>query len=86
MNERSIYRGAVAIEVDKGYSTAPRVAMRGERYWADKIVKEAKRYNIPIIERPELIQPLLDLEIDQEVPPALFQALAVILAELEFKK
>ena len=41
-----------------------------------RLIEEAKRHGIPIRENPDLVQILLKLDLGQEIPPALYQAVA----------
>ena len=54
-----------------------------EQRLGERVVSLARRYNIPVVERPELVRALEGLEIDSEIPPKLFKAVAVLISELE---
>ena len=43
---------------------------------AERLIEEAKRHGIPIRENPDLVQILLQLDLGQEIPPSLYQAVA----------
>ena len=74
-------RIAVALKYDSSTMTAPRLVAKGSRKIAEKIRKLAGQYNIPILENRELAQSLYSLvEIDEEIPPILYQAVAEVLA------
>lgn len=77
------YRLAVGLEYDSLSSDAPLLAVSGESGMADEIVKLARRYNVPVVERPALARALAELEIDQTIPVELYEAVAVLLAELD---
>ena len=47
---------------------------------AEKIIALARRQGIPIKEDPGLIQVLSSLDLNQEIPPALYLVVAEILA------
>lgn len=76
----SRYRIAVGLEYG---SDTPSVSVSGEERQADEIVRLARRYSIPVIERPALARALTDLEIDRTIPVELYEAVAVLLAELD---
>jgi flagellar biosynthetic protein FlhB len=74
---------AVALRYEQGKQAAPRVVAKGAGFVAKEIVEVAKRYAIPVIERKPLAQALYKaIEVDQEIPAALYQAVAELLAYL----
>lgn len=77
------YRRACGLEYLDAQSNAPRVCAQADEVEADMLVKIARRYNIPVVERSDLAQALASLELDQEVPPELYQAIAIVFHELE---
>lgn len=72
---------AVAIKYDKEKGKAPRVVAKGVRIHAEKIKELAKQYGVPILRNVPLAQALNNkLEIDEEVPEELYEAVAEVLA------
>ena len=71
---------AAAVEYDDRRDTAPRVTAKGRGSIAEKIIKLAMEHNIPIRKDPALVEILSRLDIDQEIPPELYKAIAEILA------
>ncbi len=71
---------AAAIKYEQGKSNAPRMVAKGRGLMADKIVELAKEFNIPIKEDKELVEMLSALELNDEIPPELYKAVAEILA------
>lgn len=71
---------AVALEYDPESSGAPRVTAKGSGLIAQKIIDLAKKYNIPIKEDPDLVHILSRLELNREIPPAVYRVVAEILA------
>ena len=72
---------AVAILYDNTKDEAPRVIAKGEDYLAKKIKDVAKDSNVPIVENKPLARALYaTVEIDEAIPPELYQAVAEILA------
>ena len=59
---------------------APRVVAKGERFVAEQIIKLAREAGVPIMEDPALVQLLSQVELDAEIPPELYQAVATLLA------
>jgi flagellar biosynthetic protein FlhB len=74
---------AVALRYERGVMTAPRLLAKGAGFLAERIKSEARRYGIPVIERPPLARMLFKVvKLDQEIPAWLFQAVAEVLAYL----
>ena len=71
---------AVAIKFDKEKDKAPKVVAKGMRKHAEKIKEIAKHYGVPILRNVPLAQALNKLEIDEEIPEELFEAVAEVLA------
>lgn len=58
---------------------APRVIGKGNDELAQRLIAEAKRHNVPVAESPELVAMLMRVNLDQEIPPALYGAVARLL-------
>lgn len=72
---------AVAVRYDAETSAAPVVLAKGEDYLAQKIKEAAKEHQIEIVENKPLARMLYaNVDIGQEIPPELYQAVAEILA------
>ncbi len=61
---------------------APRLVAKGEGLLADRIVALARQHGIPVERDPDLLAALEPLQMDQVVPPELFQAVAIMLAAI----
>lgn len=59
---------------------APKIVAKGKGYVADNILKTAKEHDIPVQEDPSLVEVLGKLDLDQQIPPELYQVVAEILA------
>ncbi len=70
---------AVALKYDEEGGGAPKVIAKGSRIWADKIIENAKHYGVPVVRNVPLAQALDKLELEEEVPEELFEAVAEIL-------
>lgn len=81
MNRPGLFR-AVGIGGDDLEVEAPRVVCKGEYQLADTIVLLAKRYGVPVVERPELAEALSEVPLDEEIPAHLFELAASLLVEL----
>jgi len=71
---------AVALAYRPPRDQAPRVKAKGKGQVAEKILELAREHGIPIREDPDLVQVLSALDLEQEIPPALYAAVAEILA------
>jgi flagellar biosynthetic protein FlhB len=72
---------AVAIQYDEKTMRAPRVVSKGADLLAMKIRDVAKTSSVPVIQSPMLARALYaNAEIDQDIPAALYTAVAQVLA------
>ena len=72
---------AVAILYDNTKDEAPRVIAKGEDYLAKRIKDVARDSDVPIVENKPLARAIYaTVEIDEVIPPELYQAVAEILA------
>ena len=69
---------AVALRYDKEKEGAPRVVAKGQGQTAENIIKIAELHNLPIKKDEDLIELLSKVELDKEVPEALYKAVAEI--------
>ena len=72
-------RRAAALRYDQGGAGAPKVVAAGAGLIADKIVEIAREQGVAIREDPALAEALARLELEQEIPPELFAAVAEVL-------
>jgi len=80
---------AVAIKYDMQTVGVPTVVAKGKGEIADKIIELARESEVHIHENPELLEVLIKLEIGDEIPEALYRAIAEVIAftyELKAKK
>lgn len=73
-------RTATALHYDAGDSEAPQVVATGRGQLADRIIALAEAHDIPLVNDPALAQTLAKLELNTEIPPNLYLAVAQILA------
>jgi len=72
---------AVALKYDPAKMGAPKVLAKGQRLIAEKIRELAKQHSVPIVENVPLARALFNsVEVGQEVPMELYQAVAEVLA------
>jgi flagellar biosynthesis protein len=72
-------RRATALRYDKERGGAPQVVATGSGLIAERIVEIAREQGVPVREEPGLAEALARLELDQEIPPDLFAAVAEVL-------
>jgi flagellar biosynthetic protein FlhB/flagellar biosynthesis protein len=70
---------AVALKYDKEKDSAPRVVAKGLRLKAEKIREIAREYKIPIMKNVPLANALYRIDVGQEVPEELYDAVAEVL-------
>ena len=72
---------AVAIQYDTEVAPAPIVVAKGSDYLAQKIKEIARENNIEIVEDKPLARMLYaNVDVDKQIPPELYQAVAEVLA------
>ncbi|QOP41537.1 EscU/YscU/HrcU family type III secretion system export apparatus switch protein [Sulfurimonas marina] len=69
---------AAALKYDASKDSAPRVTAKGEGKTAQKILEIAKENDIPIKQDENLIELLSNVELDHEVPPEMYKAIAEV--------
>jgi len=80
MTEKEKRKQAVALRYRPDKDTAPRVAAKGKGLVAEKIIELARKHGIPVKDDPDLLEILSKLEIEEEVPPTVYVAVAELLA------
>lgn len=73
-------RKAAALKYERVRDVAPKVVAKGSGKVAEKIIEIAREHNIPIKEDPQLVAVLSTLELNRDIPPELYKAVAEILA------
>lgn len=73
---------AVALRYDKQKDNAPKVIGKGKGEVAQSIIKLAHEHDIPIKEDADLVEMLSKVDIDKEVPPNLYKAVAEVFSFL----
>ena len=71
---------AVALKYESEKDSAPRVVAKGREFIAEKIIETAKAHNVPLYQDKNLVQVLEALDIDTEIPPEVYRAVAEVLA------
>lgn len=74
-------RRAVALRYEEGDS-APRVVARGYGQVAERIIELARQHDVFVHDSPEMIGLLMQLDLDDCIPPELYRAIAELLVWL----
>lgn len=80
MNSKSPKRKAVALQYERGKDFAPRILASGAGPIAERILQLAAESGVPQYEDRLLADALRQLDLGEEIPPALYQAVAEALA------
>ena len=78
--EKPERKTAVALRYKAPEDNAPRVTAKGHGAIAQKIIETAQKHNIPIRSDKDIVTVLAALELNEEIPPELYRAVAEILA------
>jgi flagellar biosynthesis protein FlhB len=71
---------AVALKYDRATHAAPRVIAKGVDLLAERIRDVARERGIPVVPSPALARALYRVELDTDIPPEHYQAVAEIIA------
>lgn len=72
---------AVALAYQNG-DGAPKVVAKGRGLLAEQIIARAREHDVFVHESKELVALLMEVELDDQIPPALYRAVAELLAWL----
>ncbi len=78
--ERVANQKAVALKYDMEQDAAPKVIAKGRGHVAEHILSTAQQNSIPVYRNTTLVNMLMALEIDREIPPELYKAIAEVMA------
>ena len=78
MNDKQMKKAA-ALKYDQATNMAPRVVAKGKGHMAEQIVRVARESHVPLLEDPNLANLLEALELETEIPPELYRAVAEVL-------
>lgn len=71
---------AVALQYDPSAGDAPKVVAKGKGHVAENIISLAKQNSVPVYRNKSLVNLLMALDIDKEIPAELYTTVAEILA------
>ncbi len=69
---------AVALKYDQEHSSAPKVVAKGKGAIAEKILQKAQEFDVPVFQNEALADSLLNLDLDEQIPPNLYKAIAEV--------
>ncbi|MDP9109231.1 MAG: EscU/YscU/HrcU family type III secretion system export apparatus switch protein [Pseudomonadota bacterium] len=72
---------AVALAYQSG-SAAPTIVAKGRGLIADEIIARAREHGVFVHQSKELVALLMQVDLDGQIPPALYRAVAELLAWL----
>ena len=75
------HQQAIALAYSAG-EYAPKVVAKGRGVIAEQIIARAKEHDVFVHESKDLVALLMQVDLDDHIPPALYQAIAEILAWL----
>ena len=71
---------AVALRYESNKGKAPEVVASGKGLIADRITQLAEEHGVPVHQDSDLAQLLSEVEVHQQIPEELFEAVAKVLA------
>lgn len=71
---------AVALKYDIEKNIAPKLVAKGKGHVAENILEAAKKGQVPVYQNKSLVNMLMALELDKEIPTELYTTVAEILA------
>ncbi|MBY0576843.1 MAG: EscU/YscU/HrcU family type III secretion system export apparatus switch protein [Gallionellaceae bacterium] len=81
-NNHASQQYAVALTYGKTQGGVPQVVAKGRGLIAQAIIERAKQSGVFVHESEDLVGLLMQVELDQEIPPQLYLAVAELLAWL----
>ena len=70
---------AAALLYDREIHNAPVVISKGSQYLAKKMVEIARKNKVPVVSDENTAKHLMQLDIGQEIPYSLYEAVSIIL-------
>ncbi|WP_226034960.1 EscU/YscU/HrcU family type III secretion system export apparatus switch protein [Aquibacillus saliphilus] len=80
MSETRKNKKAAALSYDMKTNMPPKLTASGKGYVAENILDKAKKHNIPIQEDQTLVELLSQMNINENIPEELYQAVAEVFA------
>ena len=73
-------RAAAALKYEAGNDPAPKLVAKGVGKIAEKIIEIAREAGISVQEDPDLLSLLMQLNLNEFIPPEMYMAVAEVLA------
>jgi flagellar biosynthesis protein len=70
---------AVALQYKHGKDPAPRVTAKGQGEVAERIIETARKHGVAVEANSVLAEALSVVELDQQIPPELYRAVAEVI-------
>ncbi len=71
---------AVALRYRPNEQKAPKIVAKGRGYVAENILAAAQKNSVPVYQNKSLVNMLMALELDKEIPAELYSTVAEVLA------
>ena len=81
MTHPNLAQNAVALAYQTG-DLAPKVVAKGRGLIAEQIIERAREHGVFVHESKELVALLMQVDLDRNIPPALYRVVAELLAWL----
>lgn len=78
--DETVEKKAVVLKYEPEKNIAPKVVAKGRGYVAENILLIAQKNAIPVYQNKSLVNMLMALELDREIPPELYTVVAEVLA------
>lgn len=78
MDKKDI-KNAAALLYNREIHNAPIVVSKGSNYLAQRMADIARKHKVPVISDEDTAKHLMQLEIGQEIPYSLYEAVSIIL-------
>jgi len=76
--KKSINSKAVALKYKAYEDLAPKVIAKGQGEIARKIIEKAQEFDVPIFQNETLANMLLSVEVDESIPPQMYNAVVEV--------
>lgn len=81
--QKNLNPKAVALKYEPQIDSAPKVVAKGEGEVAKKIIQKAKEFSIPIFQNEALAESLLKVDLDNQIPYKLYEAVVEVFIWLQ---
>lgn len=82
MKKKEEIKSAVALVYNEDIYNSPVVLSNGKGFIAKRMVEIAKKYKVPVVSDEESAEVLMKLNVGEEIPYSLYEAVSVILSHI----